>query len=122
MATFEEKLEHACRAFSVNIDDVCLAIKSTRFSLHLQMTGQRNIEYNQMVLLCQYFDVPGNYFTENKIRYIDEDALPNSVRSLIHRPADQKSIMCYELINEESPDISLDQLVEILKLTSEFKE
>lgn len=111
MATFEEKIEHACRTFSISIEELCEAIKIPPLALHLHATDQRNLAHNEMVLLCQYFDVMGNYFTNPDIRFVDVDALPEHARELISNKDGKKSITCYEVTYSGAPDMTVDDLV-----------
>lgn len=116
MATFQEKLDHACRTFSVTVEDVCAAVKIKPFSLLLHATGQRHLDHNEMVLLCQYFDVPGDYFVNTKIRFIDEETLPTNVCELLKNIGNgKKTISCYEVESEDSPDLTPKQLLELLE-------
>jgi hypothetical protein len=117
MATFQEKLDHACRAFEISVDELCEATKIRLFSFHLHATGQRHLRHNEMVLLCQYFDLPGDYFTDKGIRFVDEETLPEKIRALIKRQGNKKSIICYKVRDEDSPEMSSDELYDLIKLT-----
>ena len=122
MATFQEKIDHACKSKSITVEELCTAIKINPFSLHLHATGQRPLEHNEMVLLCQYFDLMGNYFTNDNIRYIDEDLLDDDVRNLINKSGDKKGIICYEVIDENSPDMSQEDLIGMLNIIAGLKK
>ncbi|WP_094607709.1 hypothetical protein SPSIL_009300 [Sporomusa silvacetica DSM 10669] len=112
MATFQEKLDHACRVFSVTMDEVCVFTKTNSFSFVLHATGQRQLSHNEMVLLCQFFNVPGEYFTNERIRFVDEEKMPDKVRDLMH--TDKPGITCYEVTEDDVSDMTDEQIFEIL--------
>ncbi len=115
MQTFQEKLEHACRAHSVAINDVCKDTRISPFSLYLQASGQKSLNHKEMLLLCRYFAVTDDYFTNERIRFIDEEKLPAKVRKMVFRE-DRKGIMCYQVTDSNSPDLTPENLVKILNL------
>jgi hypothetical protein len=121
MVTFQEKLDHACRAFSVTMDEVCKATKISPFCIQLHATGQRDLSHNDMVLLCQYFDITGDYFTNNNIRYIDTDTLPDEVRELLSESEVKNRILCYCVANDDVPDMTPKELKDLLKLLEDNK-
>lgn len=121
MATFQEKLEHACRVFSVTLDDVCKATKISPFAMELHANGQRNLSHNAMVLLCQYFDLRGDYFTNDNIRYVAEETLPTKVRELLSESDDKRGIMCYQVVNNNDPDVTPEQLEKFLEFIEDKK-
>lgn len=120
MATFEEKLAHACRVFSVSVADVCEATGVKPFSLHLQLTGQRRLSHDEMLLLCQFFAVVDDYFINEAIHYVDEDELPDILRELMHKPKNSKKILCYEEVTEEEADF-YDRVFEDIRFFSTRK-
>ncbi|CUH95662.1 hypothetical protein P22_1737 [Propionispora sp. 2/2-37] len=121
MATFQEKLVHACRVFSVSIADVCNATGVKPFSLYLQITGQRQLSHNEMLQLCQFFDVVDDYFTNEAIQYVDEDELPGILRELMSKPQKNKKILCYEEVTEEEADF-YERIFEDIRFSSSRKD
>lgn len=119
--TFKEKLDYACRYYSITTEELCTAIKINPLALHLHATEQRELSHNELVLLHQHFDLPGTFFTNDNIRYIDVDALPEYVQERLLKPTGKKSIMCYEVAEENAPDISHEQLIEILNMTANLR-
>lgn len=112
MSIFKRKLEHACRVYSVTIEELSTAIKISPFSLHLHETGQRPLDKSEMKRLCQYFDLMDNYFINDNIRYVDEEVFPDNLRQAFQRNG-KAVIICYEVESKESPDISPKELIEI---------
>ncbi len=114
MSIFQEKLEYACRAFSVTVEDIGKTTKISPFSLHLHATGQKDLSHNEMVLLCQYFDLTYDYFTNDNIRYIDEDILSPHLCKLLDKAYEKMRIKYYEVLNEGDPDLTPEKLEELL--------
>lgn len=121
MAIFQEKLEHACNTYSVSVDDLCKAIKISRFSIHLHATGQKNLGRDDMMHLCQYFDLKNDYFTDDNINYVDEKKLPVRVRKLLSESDDKKVIMSYQVVDNYDPNMTPEQLEKLPKLIENKK-
>lgn len=83
MQTFEEKLNYACSAFNVTLEEVCEATRISPLAIHLHASGQRFLNHNEMVFLCEYFRTSGDYFTNPLIRFVDDSKVTEEVKSLL---------------------------------------
>lgn len=119
MQTFQQKLDHACRTRSITINELCTKTKIKPLSLHLAITGQKYLSNNDMVALCSYFDLTGDYFINPAIRCVDVESFPKEERDELIKHNIHTWIMHYCLVNEDDPDRSFKELIEIL---NKFKD
>lgn len=110
--TFIEKLNYMKNQHSVTNEDICTKAKIKPLSLHLAETDQRPLDRHEIVRLAKFFDIRADFFTDDLIRFVDENKLSPEWQE---RFKNGKGVKCYCVASLDAPDLTEEDLENILK-------